>query len=516
MPVQGEPRSAAAPTGAAAARRARWRRRAGGGAARGRPPRRRRGGLRARGDRARALPARAPRAAGARPRRGRAGHPAVGAVLAAPLADRRARGRAGRAARARGVRARARAGARRRRAAARRPRPDRALPDARPAGAAARRRSRWSALLDGDGPERAERLAGMLDADGLVVDLDVVGAATRPGRGPAGAARRGGRRGGRRAARPAAGDRARDGVGHGRRGRPRAAGAGVAAVDVGGAGAAARRGAVRGLGRAVADAVAEAVLLAPGLPVVAGGPLARRRGGRRLPGARGDRGLPARPFADRAPEAVGATRPRSSTSSASRSGRRARPSAAALGPGHLRVASPRRSTPLRSACAPFRQTAPDRDWTAPSGGGHYGPSMAIADDPTSTVTTSFWHPFADMGAVSNAELVIERGEGATCSTADGKRYLDGTASLWYANLGHGRADITRAVAAQMDRLAAYSDVRRLLQPARQRARARGSPRSRRWTTRRSSSPPAAATRSTPPRRSPGATGSSRASPSGCT
>jgi putrescine aminotransferase len=82
--------------------------------------------------------------------------------------------------------------------------------------------------------------------------------------------------------------------------------------------------------------------------------------------------------------------------------------------------------------------------------------MAIADDTPTTMTTSFWHPFADMGAVSQSELVIERGEGVYVFDADGKRYLDGTASLWYANLGHGRPDITRAVAAQMDRLAAYS------------------------------------------------------------
>ena len=81
--------------------------------------------------------------------------------------------------------------------------------------------------------------------------------------------------------------------------------------------------------------------------------------------------------------------------------------------------------------------------------------MAIADDTTSTLTTSFWHPFADMGAVSQAELVIDRGEGVYVYDTDGRRYLDGTASLWYANLGHGRPDITRAVAAQMDRLAAY-------------------------------------------------------------
>ena len=35
------------------------------------------------------------------------------------------------------------------------------------------------------------------------------------------------------------------------------------------------------------------------------------------------------------------------------------------------------------------------------------------------------------------------------------RYLDATASLWYANIGHGRAEIADAVAAQMKRLEAY-------------------------------------------------------------
>jgi len=81
--------------------------------------------------------------------------------------------------------------------------------------------------------------------------------------------------------------------------------------------------------------------------------------------------------------------------------------------------------------------------------------MAIVEQ-TSTATTSYWHPFADMGAVSQAELLIERGEGVHVFDAEGSRYLDATASLWYANLGHGRADITRAVADQMGRLAAYS------------------------------------------------------------
>jgi adenosylmethionine-8-amino-7-oxononanoate aminotransferase len=73
-----------------------------------------------------------------------------------------------------------------------------------------------------------------------------------------------------------------------------------------------------------------------------------------------------------------------------------------------------------------------------------------------TTTTAFWHPFADMGAVSRSEFLIERGEGVYVFDADDRRYLDATASLWYANLGHGRPEIADAVSAQMRRLEAYS------------------------------------------------------------
>jgi adenosylmethionine-8-amino-7-oxononanoate aminotransferase len=74
----------------------------------------------------------------------------------------------------------------------------------------------------------------------------------------------------------------------------------------------------------------------------------------------------------------------------------------------------------------------------------------------STATTRFWHPFADMGSVSQNELLIERGEGVWVYDAEGNRYLDGTASLWYANIGHGRADVVEAVTRQMRKLEAYS------------------------------------------------------------
>ncbi len=73
-----------------------------------------------------------------------------------------------------------------------------------------------------------------------------------------------------------------------------------------------------------------------------------------------------------------------------------------------------------------------------------------------TSTTAFWHPFADMAAVSERELLIERGEGVWVYDADDRRYLDATAALWYANIGHGRAEVADAVAEQMRRLEAYS------------------------------------------------------------
>ena len=70
--------------------------------------------------------------------------------------------------------------------------------------------------------------------------------------------------------------------------------------------------------------------------------------------------------------------------------------------------------------------------------------------------TRFWHPFADMHAVRGHELVIERGEGIWIYDSAGNRYLDGTASLWYANVGHGRTEIADRVREQMSQLEAYS------------------------------------------------------------
>jgi len=70
--------------------------------------------------------------------------------------------------------------------------------------------------------------------------------------------------------------------------------------------------------------------------------------------------------------------------------------------------------------------------------------------------TRLWHPFADMGHVRDHELMIERGEDVWVYDSVGRRYLDATASLWYANVGHGRREIADAVHAQMSKLETYS------------------------------------------------------------
>src|SRR5262245_43098759 len=61
-----------------------------------------------------------------------------------------------------------------------------------------------------------------------------------------------------------------------------------------------------------------------------------------------------------------------------------------------------------------------------------------------------------MAAVRGNEIVLERGEGVWLWDDRGNRYLDASASLWYCNVGHGRAEIADAVASQLRELEAYS------------------------------------------------------------
>lgn len=70
--------------------------------------------------------------------------------------------------------------------------------------------------------------------------------------------------------------------------------------------------------------------------------------------------------------------------------------------------------------------------------------------------TRLWHPFAQMGKVKDKQLTLVKGDEVWVWDDEGNRYLDGTASLWYTNVGHGRDSIREAVSDQMKDLETYS------------------------------------------------------------
>ncbi len=57
-----------------------------------------------------------------------------------------------------------------------------------------------------------------------------------------------------------------------------------------------------------------------------------------------------------------------------------------------------------------------------------------------------------------------RGSGSTVWDDEGKAYLDATASLWYCNIGHGRAELAEAADAQMRTLEAFQTYERYTSP----------------------------------------------------
>lgn len=66
----------------------------------------------------------------------------------------------------------------------------------------------------------------------------------------------------------------------------------------------------------------------------------------------------------------------------------------------------------------------------------------------------FLHSFAKPSSESFINIV--RGDMATLWDDAGKEYIDGIGSLWYCQIGHGRAEMADAVAAQMTTLETYS------------------------------------------------------------
>ena len=70
-------------------------------------------------------------------------------------------------------------------------------------------------------------------------------------------------------------------------------------------------------------------------------------------------------------------------------------------------------------------------------------------------TTAMWNPFANMSTLAGKAITIVRGEGSTVYDAAGRGYLDALASLWYCNVGYGRAELAEAAAAQMRQIAGF-------------------------------------------------------------
>ncbi|MFQ5895285.1 MAG: adenosylmethionine--8-amino-7-oxononanoate transaminase [Nitrospinota bacterium] len=65
-----------------------------------------------------------------------------------------------------------------------------------------------------------------------------------------------------------------------------------------------------------------------------------------------------------------------------------------------------------------------------------------------------WHPFTQMkGWQEEEKLIVERGEGAYLFDVEGRRYLDGVASLWVNLHGHRHPAIDGAIREQLGRVA---------------------------------------------------------------
>src|SRR5207302_5480160 len=65
------------------------------------------------------------------------------------------------------------------------------------------------------------------------------------------------------------------------------------------------------------------------------------------------------------------------------------------------------------------------------------------------------HPHAVVGSPA-APVIWTRGKGATLWDIDGREYVDGTCGLWQCAVGHGREELARVAAAQIEQLEFYA------------------------------------------------------------
>ena len=71
------------------------------------------------------------------------------------------------------------------------------------------------------------------------------------------------------------------------------------------------------------------------------------------------------------------------------------------------------------------------------------------------MSRAYLHAFTKPSRTEFVTMV--RGEGARLYDANGKEYIDGMASLWYCNIGHGRKEMAEAIAEQVTTLESYNN-----------------------------------------------------------
>ena len=69
---------------------------------------------------------------------------------------------------------------------------------------------------------------------------------------------------------------------------------------------------------------------------------------------------------------------------------------------------------------------------------------------TATDLEAYWMPFTANRQFKSKPRLLARASGMYYENTEGRKILDGTAGLWCVNAGHGRAEITQAVARQLE------------------------------------------------------------------
>ena len=76
--------------------------------------------------------------------------------------------------------------------------------------------------------------------------------------------------------------------------------------------------------------------------------------------------------------------------------------------------------------------------------------MAAQPEPTAESLDAYWMPFTANRQFKGKPRMLSRASGMYYETPEGRKILDGAAGLWCVNAGHGRKEITRAVAEQLE------------------------------------------------------------------